>query len=105
MTMVGISSNNIHSQSIVMDSSNEQNVAAMIAATQRFSNKTTVEQELVNASLVKTFNPNLLPHSDQAAVAPLNLRELFISPSIANGRAARSSLQEHTSRRCSRLHQ
>ena len=55
--------------------------------------------------LVKTFNPNLLPHSDQAAVAPLNLRELFISPSIANGRAARSSLQEHTSRRCSRLHQ
>lgn len=29
----------------------------MIAATQRFTNKTTVEQELANASLVKTLNP------------------------------------------------
>ena len=54
---------------------------------------------------VKTFNPNHLPHSDQAAVALISLRELSISPSIANGHAARSSLLEHTSRRCSRLHQ
>ena len=36
---------------------NDQSVAAMIAATQRFTNKTTVEQELVNASLIKTLNP------------------------------------------------
>ena len=71
MTMVGISSNNIHSQSIVMDSSNEQNVAAMIAATQRFSNKTTVEQELVNASLVKTFNPKHVAAAGASIVLPL----------------------------------
>ena len=71
MTMVGISSNNIHSQSIVMDSSNEQNVATMIAATQRFSNKTTVEQELVNASLVKTFNPKHVAAAGASIVLPL----------------------------------